>query len=169
MNPRLVILVGPKGAGKTTLGGVLERNLGIPFLRVEPIWLELGASRGPVPDEVGFARVAEEIERRLLDDPILVIESTAASPAFAGFVDRLEKRCEVLFVRVTAPPEVCVERVRTRERRDHIPVSDDRVREVNAKAFEVDLPWAAVIDNSAPVDERELTTALKGLLEREPD
>ena len=36
---RVLVLVGPKGAGKSTIGAVIERELGVPFVRVEPVFL----------------------------------------------------------------------------------------------------------------------------------
>ena len=36
----VLILVGPKGSGKTYIGSLVERELGVRFLRVEPIFLE---------------------------------------------------------------------------------------------------------------------------------
>lgn len=38
--PMIFVLVGPKGSGKSHIGDLISRKLGIPFLRVEPIFLE---------------------------------------------------------------------------------------------------------------------------------
>ena len=40
MMKTLFILIEPKGAGKTYIGTRIEAQLGIKFLRVEPIWIE---------------------------------------------------------------------------------------------------------------------------------
>lgn len=34
-----VLLVGPKGSGKSHIGRVLERRLGVHFFHVEPLWM----------------------------------------------------------------------------------------------------------------------------------
>lgn len=36
---RVIILVGPEGAGRTTIGAPAQEALCIPFLRVEPLFL----------------------------------------------------------------------------------------------------------------------------------
>jgi adenylate kinase family enzyme len=35
----VIILVGPKGSGKSFVGTLISKELGIPFVRVEPIYL----------------------------------------------------------------------------------------------------------------------------------
>ena len=57
---RIFLLVGPKGAGKTTLAKRMESELGIAFVRVEAIWLALAAEKtlqGSAFDTEGLRRV----------------------------------------------------------------------------------------------------------------
>jgi shikimate kinase len=35
-----VMLVGPEGSGKSHVGRVLEKHLGVRFFHVEPLWLD---------------------------------------------------------------------------------------------------------------------------------
>src|ERR1035437_2513108 len=48
--PTLLILVGPKGSGKTHIGTVIARHLGVRFLRVEPIFLAFDNGPGAVAE-----------------------------------------------------------------------------------------------------------------------
>jgi hypothetical protein len=67
-------------------------------------------------------------------------------------------------VRVSAPADTCAERVRSRDAAEHIPVSDERVREINRVAEGVRLAWDLEVDNagqrSAEDVARDLALAL---------
>lgn len=152
---RISLLVGPKGAGKTTLALRIEAELGIPFVRVEPIWLALAAEKafeGPAFDAEGQQRVLAEVGRRLSESGRAVLESTGTAPWFASFVARLRALGEVELVKVSAPRELCLERVRNRDPSAHIPVSDDRVEQINRLTEAVDLPWSEVLENLTQAD-----------------
>ena len=59
----VLLLVGPKGAGETTIGQLLATELGMRFLRVEPLFLQVPSELGPAhPDHGrhGFEAVALE-------------------------------------------------------------------------------------------------------------
>lgn len=158
---RLILLVGPKGAGKTRIGGLLERRAGVQFVRVEPMYREAQAA-----GRDGQPEVIEAIRRRAATTSSpLCIETTGASRAMLdAYLGELGRAFEVLPVRVTAPADLCLRRVRGRDQTDHIPVSDDRVQAVNALAEAVVLPWAATIDTSADPDDETVLAALAALL-----
>ena len=55
----VLVLVGPKGAGKSTIGHILATDLGLHFLRVEPIFLDVRARLGASHSEfeaAGFSK-----------------------------------------------------------------------------------------------------------------
>jgi predicted ABC-type ATPase len=165
--PTVVVLVGPKGAGKTFVGALAEAELGVRFLRVEPIFLEhqrTSALAGAARDADGYAKVRVAIDDVLRREPRVVVESTGASPAFAPFLAALRSAYDVRLVAIRAPPDRCLERVRTRDASGHIPVSDDRVAEINARAAGVELPWDLEIDNGAPADVATLVDRLRRVL-----
>jgi shikimate kinase len=76
MNKTVVMLIGPKGSGKTHIGTVLEKRKGIKFLRVEPIWLRL--SEG----EDGWFAVERQIANCFSYSNLVVIESLGGSEGF---------------------------------------------------------------------------------------
>lgn len=166
---KLVILVGPKGSGKTFVGTLAAKELGHRFLRVEPIFLEnLRASRltGEALDEEGYSKVTAAVHAELAGSGCLFIESTGASSAFPAFLEHMRSRYEVLLVSIRAPLDTCLERVRTRDQSTHIPVSDHRVLEINERAAKVQLPWDLEIDNTRPAAPQAILEDLRGLLER---
>ncbi|BBD66524.1 hypothetical protein NIES4072_62060 [Nostoc commune NIES-4072] len=57
----LFILVGPKGAGKTHIGTLVNAQMAIKFLPVEPIWIDY--LQNGAEDRDGWDIVEEEIDR----------------------------------------------------------------------------------------------------------
>lgn len=167
VSKHVLVLVGLKGAGKTTIGAFLERAFGLRFLRVEPLWIE--HRRDPRNDDWerdGYQKVANAVRGELVAHDVVVIELTGASAWTKTFVDQLRTLAKVHLARVEAPPEVCLGRVRGRDATDHIPVSDERVAEINAAAASVSLTFDASFANVAPWDEGASRTHLRALLQR---
>lgn len=163
----VIVLVGPKGSGKTFIGQLASEALALRFLRVEPIFLEnMRRSRltGVAQEAEGYREVRARVDAALRAEPRVVIESTGASTAFPAFLDALRSAYEVKLVAIRAPLDRCLERVRTRDRTDHIPVSDDRVEEINARAVAVALPWDLEIDNGGPAPAETILRQLRAVL-----
>jgi hypothetical protein len=164
----LLLLVGPKGAGKTFVGGVLERHLGIAFLRIEPIFL--GVMRGEPElagielERRGFQAVLEKLDELARSREVLCIESTGTARTFPDLLAALRRRFDVRLIRVRSPLGICLERIRTRDASVHIPVSDDRVMEINEIASRVELPWDLEIDNTEFQEEDRIVQAVRGVL-----
>lgn len=167
----VLVLVGPKGGGKTHVGALINKELGVRFLRVEPIFLENMRSShltGTALDEEGYSKVFAEVHSVLTRESRVIIESTGASDAFPAFLHALRARYEVMLVAIRAPPERCLERVRSRDHTMHIPVSDDRVAEINARAAMVRLPWDLEIDNGGPASADVILDQIRSLLSLPP-
>ncbi len=83
---------------------------------------------------------------------------------FDAFLDRLRTLGNVCLVKVSAPASQCLERVRTRDRAQHLAVSDARVAEINAVAEDLDLPWSMAVDNRTEADASQCIQHLKAHL-----
>jgi hypothetical protein len=153
----LYMLIGPKGAGKTHIGALVNQHTDITFLRVEPIWLSLQ------PGEDGWKKVELSIDRMFKTRPKVMVESLGAGEGFGGFHASLAKKYAIKMIRVFADPDVCLRRVRNRTSIDHIAVSDDKVMEYNQIAASVTYDWALEIDNNAPASEAEIIQAIRNL------
>lgn len=149
----VIVLIGPKGAGKSTIGDLLQQRLGIPFVRVEPIFLAVRAELGPShPDyeRRGFEAVLAHLTVELARTDTICFESTGASSHVPWLLTELGRLAAVLPIKILADATQCVDRIHHRDAAIHIPVSDDQVARINALAFQVELPWAAQIDNRGP-------------------
>lgn len=78
----------------------------------------------------------------------------------------LQIQNRVLVIHVQAPLDICIERVMTRDASVHLPVSENRLREINERALLVNFPWDLKIDNSELQDETVIVQAVRELLQR---
>lgn len=150
-------MVGLKGSGKTHVGKVVSQNTDIVFLRVEPLWMSLASG------EDGWDRVEREVDRVLSEADKVMIESLGGTPGFDRLYANLTSKYSVKLVRVSADQETCLDRVRSRNNDEHIPVSDEQVIEYNKLASQVVLDWDAVIDNNVPAKDEDILQVFKDL------
>lgn len=148
---KIILLVGPKGSGKTYLASRMEDELGVGFVRVEPIWLSLANELRPgseVFDERGQDRVLGAVRTVLDDHAAVVLESTGTAPWFPQQLAGLEAIGDMILVKVEAPMALCMDRIHQRDASTHIQVSDDRIAEINKIATEIELPWTMTVQNT---------------------
>jgi len=153
----LYILIGPKGSGKTYIGSRIEQLTGVKFLRVELLWLQLAEG------EDGWQKVEREIDNLFLQHNKVIIESLGAGDGFNQMYVSLKGKYEVKLIKVETDLDECLRRVRSRDSADHIPVSDDKVREYNRIAASVDHPCDGVIDNNGPAADEEILKVVASL------
>ena len=151
------MLIGPKGAGKTYIGALVNQCTDITFLRVEPIWLSLQ------PDEDGWKKVELIIDKVFKTHEKVMIESLGAGEGFRGFHASLAKKYSIKMIHVFADLDICLARVKNRNNIDHIAVSDDKVMEYNQIATSVSYDWALEIDNNGPAPDAEIIQAIHNL------
>ena len=147
LRKQFYLLVGPKGAGKTHIGTLVGKNTPITFLAVEPIWL--GLKRGAE----GWTEVRRAIARCFENTNEVMVETLGVGEGFEEFFAALGRQYEIKLIRVTASPDVCLRRVKTRDSTNHIAVSDAKVAEYNRLATAVEMEWDGVIDNTEPTTE----------------
>lgn len=153
----LYILIGPKGAGKTYLGKRIEKLTDIKFLSVEPLWLSLAEG------EDGWAKVERTIDELFTRNDKVMIESLGAGEDFNRMYASLGSKYKVKLIKIETDLEECLKRVKHRDRADHIPVSDEKVREYNRIAASVQHPWDAIIDNNRPITDEEILSTMSSL------
>jgi shikimate kinase len=157
MKKTLYLLVGPKGSGKTHIGTLVSQNTDISFLRVEPIWLSLQ------PGEDGWKKVEAAIDAAFQSHDQVMVESLGIGAGFRAYCDSLAKKYSLKMIRVYAELDTCLERVKNRDNADHIPVSDDRVVDLNQIAVNVTFDWDLEINNNHLASDIEILAAVKSI------
>jgi hypothetical protein len=164
---KVIVLVGPKGAGKTTIGRFLATAMGIHFLDVELLFLavraRLGASH-PDLERQGFESVLAGITDAFSRCNAACFDSTGASARFHWLLNELRQLARVVLVRVLADPAQCSERIHKRDASLHIPIADDAIERINAAAAQVELPWDAEIDNHGEFDGARILAVVQAAL-----
>lgn len=162
-----ILLVGPKGSGKSHIGRTLEARLGVHFFHVEPLWMEYYAEceasgRRPGIAE-GVSRVLPALARALGEHVHVCVETTGASPEILAALLSLRPRREVLVARVRAPLEVCLRRIAGRDPAHQIPMEPEAVRRVHASSESLQLDPDVALDN-ADLTESEIVESFAGVL-----
>jgi len=153
----LYMLIGPKGAGKTYIGKLIHHHTDIAFLQVEPIWL------GLQPGEDGWKKVEAAIDAMFETRHKVMIESLGAGEGFYGLHNAIANKYSIKRIRVYADLETCLSRVKTRNKVDHIAVSDDKVIEYNKIAAAVTCNWDLELNNNLPASEADILTAIEAI------
>lgn len=151
----LVILVGPKGSGKTTIGKVLaEAGTHIVFLEVEKIFLQVMHEYGSAVDNV-FKKVHETIDAQILQllstHTTVIIESLglgAPGKSMDTFLEHYKQLFNKVFlVRVQCPLEICLDRCKNRNKTDQVLLDLERIKSYNEQAAKVKLQWDLELTN----------------------
>lgn len=115
----VVLLVGPKGAGKSTLGALAAARLGAADVEPEALWIaHTRAYAGPRDaafERAGFERVVAAVAEALVDHDLVVTDTTAASAETPAFVDALRPLSRVSIVRIDAAAPTCLSRIQQRD------------------------------------------------------
>ena len=152
----VVVLVGPKGAGKSTLGRALEHAGFARFVDVESIFLALpDDQRTP---EIGYRALLRELEN---EPRAATIELTGAAPEALELIEELRARRPVRLIRVDAPKDLCIERVKERDPAGHLPSDDALVAEVHRRSAALELNYDLAVDGAAPFDVPAIAIALR--------
>ena len=147
------LLIGAKGSGKTYIGEILEKSLGVRFLSVEPLLIAHIALAKSPSDRLeydGYDIEESAIDEILLTQNEVITESTGSSEHLLNFIRNLRTKYTIRLMRVLCPLEECFKRVKSRNSADQFYVPDDRINSINEKTIRLELDWDLEIDNSGP-------------------
>jgi len=136
---RIFILIGPKGSGKSYIGQLLEKELSLPFLRVEPLFLKVKRERLLFdPDYVreGFVEVKKEIRSVLQQEDTVMFETTGACEQFGLLLTELRAEYCVKLIRIETSEQICRARFKARSPDGHVGVSDEEMDRINQLSAE---------------------------------
>src|SRR3989339_1007745 len=161
----LYLLIGPKGAGKSYISRLMEREFGIYFFRIEDIWLRLEKRKLKKSEKVRVGRVEiiKNLDRLFRKNKAISIESTGTSENFYQFVTTLKARYKVVLIKVSADPKICMERIRKRDYFSHVPYEHKELVRINKLASRIKFDYDYLLDNNN-VSDKELMTSLQNLI-----
>jgi len=152
----LIVLVGPKGSGKTHIGRFLERTFGVHFFHVEPFWMayhaECAACGASPTVEAGMAKIRPLLAEAISGHHHVCVETTGASGEIVAGLMGLAPRSEILVVRVRVPLNVCLERIAGRDPTDQVPMDLESVRAIHQLSESLELSADIEIENTDPDD-----------------
>ena len=109
-----VMLIGYMGAGKTTIGKVLARDMGMEFYDLDD-YIE-GRFHQKIPDifaekgEEGFREMEKRMLHEVAEFENVIISCGGGTPCFFDNMDFMNSRGETVFL--DAPPEVLKEHLK---------------------------------------------------------
>lgn len=133
-NKSIYLLIGQKGSGKSFIGTLMEKEFGIKFLWVEYLAKQIKRER-EIDDEsyiIEYFQTVEREVRTILESyDRIVFESTGLTAYFDQMLENLRNDFLVITIGVKASDELCLQRTKTRDKTNHINVSDDQVNQIN--------------------------------------
>lgn len=129
MKTHLILLDGAKGAGKSTISGLLKSALpGLMVLDWGTLWRRVSDTKPLHEDDPIVLEAAVQYVRSLLNSNANILLDNHLTEKRARAFDLVGKECgvRVLKYHLTAPPEVLLERVRQRDAKNGQPTDEER-------------------------------------------
>jgi shikimate kinase len=160
---RVIILIGPKGVGKTSIGTSIERMHKIPFIKVETLLLNFinntPDAKLPLPRD-GFDIEEFAIHQQLRITDTVIFEATGSSKHFPSVITNLKALYDVLLIRIRCPLDVCLQRVINRTTDNHFVMTEHRIMEINLLANSIEYDWNIDIENDGILSIDEIASRL---------
>lgn len=156
----LILLIGPKGSGKSHIGRLLESSLGVHFFHVEPHWMAYNAEcarRGREPSiPEGVRRIHPALAAALQEHRHVCVETTGASREILDDLMSFGESRGLVLASIRAPLSVCLERIRSRDPTHQIPMEENAIRRVHEMGEALDVPFDIDLENVSLSDEEIL-------------
>lgn len=149
-NQNLIILVGPKGSGKTYIGNLVNQVFGIKYINAEKLLLKYLETNPlvklPLPRH-GFDIEIDEIANSFKGRFCLIYDMTGTSEFFTSVINELKVLYRVHLIKVSCPLSCCEERIKNRSVIDHFEMDMESINEINKRAINVKCDWNHEIIN----------------------
>ena len=151
----VVLLIGAKGAGKTTLGELLGKRLNARFLDVERLLIEYCEKHSIHPNEIpshGFGIEFDEIEKILSNENIVIAEATGSSEYLPQYIDNIKEKFKLVAIKIECNPEICIQRIKSRSNQNNFHVDEETISKIYTKTEAFELDWAFKLDTTNSFD-----------------
>ncbi len=154
----LILLIGPKGSGKSHIGRILESYLCVHFFHVESLWMayyaECKASGKQPTISEGIQTVHPSIANALRQYDRVCVETTGASSEILNALISLGQESGIFIVRVQAPLDICLQRISVRDQTNQIQLDTDSIQKIYHLSASLEIPCDLVIENTALTEEQ---------------
>ena len=145
------LLIGPKGAGKSYIGRLMKKELGIAFLSVEEFFIR-NLSNPKEFNEKENIKVWQEIEdaidKKLKKVDKISLESVGLFDSFQNFFKRIDAKYKVNLIKIETPLELCYQRIAGRDIEKHVKFSRENTQKINELSIQGKYKFNLVIPNS---------------------
>lgn len=166
----IYLILGPKGAGKTTLCNLIEKEFKIKYVSTEKVAIEKFGREVTLNDDKLkdiFNEVKFQIVKELKNSNSVCFDSTGVFHGFDELYSALKNKYIVKIIRLYASKDICSERVIGRGfKEEHIKFTDEETNEVYDKVENLDLAFEIIFDTEtdSPAD---IINKLKAFFTRE--
>lgn len=171
----IILLIGQKGSGKSFIGSLLEIEFNIKFIRVENWAKEIKRNRS-IDDDTYLEDVFRAIEKGVRHEAAnydsICFESTGLTVQFDKMLEQLRKEFNIITLKILCEPDICIERIKIRDRHIHINVSDDEIQRINTEVLKRNYRTDFELENNAKSYNElieELGVILKNISINTPD
>ena len=82
-----------------------------------------------------FGTIEDGVRHQAANHTRICFESTGLTTQFDKMLENLREDFNVVTIKILCNPEVCIERIKTRDKNNHINVSDDDVKIINREVL----------------------------------
>ncbi len=162
----VIVLDGPKGAGKTTLANLLKEKLeNMEILSLDVIRRSLpGAKATTEFNRIAFAMLLEKLPKLLEEKRNVIIDMGLSEERFAALKQlAMEYGASIRAYSLIAPRELLLERVTARDKREGKTTNEERFQEIYAAQQAKSFGNFMVFDTSALSPEEIANTIVMGI------
>ena len=133
---KLIILIGPNGVGKTTIGSYLEEHLGMQFLRIEEFWMSRYQTIEDIYEslEEAYELFESHLQQEMQNtNKTIVFESGGRNEYALKMILTLQEQYDAILVKISADYDTCLRRVLARGTKTNFPKDEAYVQKCHSE------------------------------------
>lgn len=166
MDKTIYLLIGKKGSGKTYIGKLLEKELIIRFLSVEPYFLHVKNDYEDTKKDSfneSWEKIEFDIDNLLKKEDSVIFESLGTYNSFREFLKRIKSKYNVKLIKINTNKSTCIKRIKKRDNTNHVPMNEELIKNINKIADKEKYQFDLIIDNEKSLNQ-EIINEFKRIL-----